>query len=270
MDLRTGIGTVSGALSLLPLLLLLIAPVQAQQMYRWVDKDGRVTYSQNPPPAGAAKSVEQRRITGGGGGSGPDMSNLPYAAQVAVQNFPVTLYTSPDCTDPCKNGRDMLTKRGIPFKEVVTADEKSVEALKQLSGQTRIPVLLVGRQVMSGYEATGWKAALDDAGYPASIPTFARAPAQTVQRNLPQVKLYATSSCGPSCQNARDLLGSRQVPFQEVLVESPEAFDEMKAAVGSADVVPALLVGGSSVVGFNPDRYNSVLNSAGFSQSNKK
>ena len=48
----------------------------------------------------------------------PDALAAALEAQRAQDRFPVTLYTSPDCTDPCKNGRDMLTKRIIPCLDV--------------------------------------------------------------------------------------------------------------------------------------------------------
>ena len=105
---------------------LVVTCAQAQQMYRWVDKDGRVTYSQSPPPAGAAKSVQPRRLDSSGG----DSPTLPYAVQVAARNFPVTMYASPDCGPPCDEGRASLQKRGIPFKEISVGDPKGFEALR--------------------------------------------------------------------------------------------------------------------------------------------
>ena len=38
-------------------LLLLAAPFAAAQLYKWVDKDGKVQYSDQPPPAGPAKQI---------------------------------------------------------------------------------------------------------------------------------------------------------------------------------------------------------------------
>src|SRR4051794_30359489 len=66
---------------------------QAQNLYRWVDRDGKVTYSQNPPPAGAAAKVERKRlqdnvVTGGGA--------LPFEVQQAARTSPVSIYTSPE------------------------------------------------------------------------------------------------------------------------------------------------------------------------------
>jgi len=232
--------------------------VDAQQMYRWVDKNGRVTYSQDPPPAGAAKSVQQKSL----GSSVIEGANLPYAAQVAAKNFPVTLYTAPDCAAPCKDGRDYLAKRGIPYKEMLVGDEPSVAALKNLTGKTQVPVLQVGREAVSGFNSGEWKSSLDLAGYPASIPASARS-TPTLQRNLPPVKLYVTPLCGPPCDDAQNLLKGRGINFQLVLVQDDAGLEDLKKSTGS-ETVPVLMIGGSTIRGFAAELYQSSLDNAGF------
>lgn len=236
-----------------------LQPASAQQMYRWVDKDGRVTYSQNPPPAGAAKSVQQRRLSS----SVVEGADLPYAAQVAAKNFPVTLHTSPECGAGCTSARDSLKKRGIPYREVVANDDASVEALRKLTGAIQVPVLQVGNQLLRGYEPGAWKGALDQAGYPDSIPATTRPPVPRVTRNLPQVKLFTSSQCGVSCQSAKELLTARGIAFQETSVDSEDGMQELKKVSGN-DVVPLLLLGGSQTQGFEAGRYHSLLDKAGF------
>lgn len=239
---------------------LLASAASAQQLYRWVDKDGRVTYSQNPPPAGAAKSVQPRSL----GSSVVETSTLPYAAQVAVKNFPVTLHTSPDCGNPCDDGRNLLQKRGIPFKEISVTDQKGLDAVKSLVGKTQVPVLQVGSRAQSGFEASAWKSALDDVGYPASIPTPVRpATAAAGPRNLPDVRLYTNSQCGAVCQDARELLGARGVSFKDVPVEDADALVEPKKYSESGSV-PVLVLGTVVLRGFDATRYQSALDSAGF------
>jgi hypothetical protein len=44
---------------LLALLIVAAGAAQAQQLYRWTDKDGKVQYGQNPPPGVAAKPIKQ-------------------------------------------------------------------------------------------------------------------------------------------------------------------------------------------------------------------
>lgn len=160
------------ALSLGISLALAASSVVGQQLYRWVDKNGKVTYSQDPPPAGAAAKVERKQLKS----SVVETGGLPYELQQTTRNFPVTLYTGPDCGDPCKSSRALLTKRGIPFKEVSVADANGIAELKKVSGKEQLPVLIVGRTVATGFTEDQWNSTLDSVGYPKTAPFSARQP----------------------------------------------------------------------------------------------
>ena len=80
----------------------------------------------------------------------------------------MTLYSHPDCKDLCQLARDVLNKRGVPFTEVSATDEAKLEQLRRVSGGTRVPVLVVGRQVETSVSADAYSQALDLAGYPKS------------------------------------------------------------------------------------------------------
>lgn len=247
---------------------LTVALAHAQQLYRWVDKDGRVTYSQNPPPAGAAKAVQPRNLGSGGSGGSAASPNLPYAAQVAARNFPVTLYASPDCGAPCDDGRASLQKRGIPFREISVADPKGFEALKSLSGgKTQVPVLQIGSRTLFGYDAAAWKGSLDEVGYPSSIfipSQAAPAAAKAAPRSgLPLVRLFTHPQCGQPCVDAREFLNGRAVPFQEVSAESPAGLAEVRK-LSEAGTVPLLVIGSTVLDSFDAERYESAIISAGY------
>jgi hypothetical protein len=151
-----------------PLVAALMLPAIAaaqSSVYRWVDKDGKVHYSDTPPPE-TAKQVTQKRV----GAAAPDAGPLPYATQVAMQRSPVTLYTAADCGDPCKQGRELLVKRGIPFSErEVQATGEAAEAIRKLVGGLFVPVLTVGSNALKGYGEGSWQSALDAAGYPKAL-----------------------------------------------------------------------------------------------------
>lgn len=143
---------------------LLLLPVLAQaQMYRWVDDKGKVHYSDQAPSSGA-KNVQKQSMSAGQAPS----AALPYALQQAVRTFPVTLYTSESCKDSCAQARELLNKRGVPYSEVTVTDEADIAQLKQLSGDSVVPLMTVGREVYKGFESGIYKTALDNAGYPAS------------------------------------------------------------------------------------------------------
>ena len=152
-----------------------LAPVtaDAQSVYRWVDKAGKVHYSDQPPPE-EVKNVQQKRV----GGGSVEISQLPYATQVAAQKNPVVLYGAPTCGAPCEQGRAVLAKRGIPFSEKdVSANEADAEALKKLVGTMDVPVLTIGQNKLKGYEEGTWNSALDAAGYPRTALPGQRPPA---------------------------------------------------------------------------------------------
>lgn len=130
-------------------------------VYRWVDKDGKVQFTDSPPPADA-RSVTQKRM----GGGGEDAGQVPFATQIAARRHPVTLYVSDDCGDFCDQGRALLAKRGIPFSEKnAQKNAADAAALKEAIGALEVPVLMVGTNAVKGYGEASWQAALDQAGY---------------------------------------------------------------------------------------------------------
>ncbi len=152
--------------------------ILAQQLYRIVGADGRVTFSDQPPPPSA-----NAKVTVGRGGSFAEISSssaLPFELRTVVQRFPVTLYTSKDC-GPCDSGRNLLRSRGVPFTERTVENEQDVQALNRLSGQTSLPMATVGGQQLKGFSDTEWTQFLDAAGYPKSsqLPSSYRDPAPT-------------------------------------------------------------------------------------------
>ena len=145
---------------LLPLIALACTAVQAD-LYRWVDAEGKVHYSDDPPPSDV-KQVEKKKVNGGKPGDAP----LPYSLQQAVKNFPVTLYTS-QCGAACTGARELLAKRGVPYNEMDATDATIQIELKKVTGGTVVvPVLKVGSDAIKGFEEGRWNNSLDAAGYP--------------------------------------------------------------------------------------------------------
>ena len=153
--------------------------VNAQALYRWVDQDGRVQYSDMPPPANA-KNTQQKRL----GDNLIEQDKLPYALKIAAQNNPVTLYTS-DCGSACDQARALLNKRGIPYAERnPEKDADAAKALGALIGALQVPTLVVGDSNLKGFLESGWNRALDNAGYPRSNP-LSRPPAAAAAKVPP-------------------------------------------------------------------------------------
>jgi glutaredoxin len=130
------------------------------QQYRWVDEKGRVHYTDTPPPA-SAKNAQKKNLKPNELGEQPN-----YLLTQAIRSAPVTLYTHAECKDPCQMARDVLNKRGVPFKEVPVVSQQQIEDLKRLTGEMSVPVMVVGGQVEKSGTAAAFNQALDAAGYP--------------------------------------------------------------------------------------------------------
>ena len=152
--------------------------VMAQQLYRIVGPDGRITFSDQPPPPSA-----NAKVTTGRAGSFSETSGnstLPSELRTVSQRFPVTLYTGKDC-GPCESGRNLLRSRGVPFTERTVESPEDADSLKRLSGDTSLPFATIGGQQLKGFSDVEWSQFLDAAGYPktSQLPTTYRNPAPT-------------------------------------------------------------------------------------------
>jgi len=90
----------------------------------------------------------------------------PFAIARVQKDFPVTLYSAPNCKEPCENARTALNKRSVPFTEIQVWNEETMQKLKSVSDADQIPVLVVGRSVLVGFEPGQLDDALSVAGYP--------------------------------------------------------------------------------------------------------
>jgi glutaredoxin len=144
--------------------LLVMANVQAADLYRSIDKDGKVHYSDTPLPDSEDVVKLKSNIL-----PDPD-EGLPYETLQAKQNFPVTLYTFPDCGPLCNQARDFLVKRGIPFSEKSLVKSEDIDEFSKASGGIEVPKLLVGKTWTRGFQAEQWNKELDFAGYPKIAP----------------------------------------------------------------------------------------------------
>ncbi|HXU93641.1 MAG TPA: glutaredoxin family protein [Gallionella sp.] len=146
---------------------------QAGELYRWVDKAGKVHYGDEPPaqaPLVESLQFHDEAATG---------ANLPYETRRARQDFPVTLYVGDGCGEFCDQARDLLTKRGVPFTEKKLVTQQEIDAFKAASGGDKVPALSVGKSFVSGFSASRWNNELDIAGYPKTAP-YRSLPAQPV------------------------------------------------------------------------------------------
>ena len=160
---------------LLGLALLLACSAAGAQVYEWKDAKGVTHFSDTPPAARDAAQVKNHA-------SGPvDSTPLPYELAKAAKAHPVTLYTAGGKCAPCDRGRSLLRQRGVPFLEKTVASAADQQVLRQAGSDGEVPLLVVGRNKLAGFQENDWNLALSAAGYPARsiLPPGYRQPAAT-------------------------------------------------------------------------------------------
>src|SRR6202171_475651 len=141
-----------------------LAAAQVQQVYRYIDLDGRVVYSDKPPPP-TAKDAQAKRI----GANSIETSDLSYATAQAQERYPVTLYSF-SCGVVCDTAQGVLNKRGVPHTVIDVSVGDGAERLKRLSGGLDAPTIQVGDQYATGFNEGQWQGMFNHAGYPKTPP----------------------------------------------------------------------------------------------------
>ncbi len=131
------------------------------QMYKWVGANGKIVYSDTPPPANAKKLASKSMEAS----SSLSSIKFPPELQAAVSKNPVTFYSTSSC-DACNAARAMLKQNGIPFLEKTIKTNEDIERLKQVTGDTQLPLIFVNKAKFLGFDATEWRTALTAGGYP--------------------------------------------------------------------------------------------------------
>lgn len=141
--------------------MLFATPYAHAQMYKWVGANGKIVYSDTPPPANAKKLASKSMETSS---SLPNVK-LPPELQAAVSKNPVVFYSTGNCS-ACNEARTMLKQNGIPFTEKTIKTNEDIEKLKQISGDSTLPLIFVNRSKFLGFNEDEWRTALTAGGYP--------------------------------------------------------------------------------------------------------
>jgi len=153
------------------------------QVYRYTDADGHTVYSDRPPSS-EVKNLQTKKL----GANFISTSEPGYAASLAAERYPVTLYTF-QCGEVCQNAETLLNKRGVPFTIVNVSEPDGQTRLQAVASEGVAPVLTVGdKQVAKGFNEARWQAMLDEAGYPKTPAPKRAAPTARVSEPPPPVQ----------------------------------------------------------------------------------
>jgi glutaredoxin len=148
-------------------MLLGITPAQAGKLYKLVDEQGNITYSDTRPDSDAG-SVEEQDVSPAAGEESAGLDQL-------ADDTPIMFYSVPECA-ACDMVRTYLGNTGFPYTELqVDDDYDAQQKMKAAVGNLNVPTVTVGGRTLSGFNASALDAVLDVAGYPvgAEVPAAA-------------------------------------------------------------------------------------------------
>ncbi|MDR0247712.1 MAG: glutaredoxin family protein [Burkholderiales bacterium] len=183
-----------GRVVLTVMMLALAFNVLAQgTLYRYVDADGRVVYTDKPPPPSARESQIKRAS-----GNFVETDKISAGTRQAMERFPVTLYAF-SCGVLCEDAEALLQKRGVPYTFVNTQSDDGIEKLKKLTGGLQVPVLQVGKDVSNGFNEAAWEQLLDRGGYAkdAGVRTSVKHTAAPPPSSTPEPEQQESDSAPP-------------------------------------------------------------------------
>lgn len=178
------------------------------KLYKWVDENGNVTYQDRPPPdqSGQVQTLEQ-----------PPEPQAEAGGRPGLPDVDLTLYSIEAC-DACDLVRDLLNERGLPFTEKdAEANVEVQNELKEVAGVLSVPALVIGDQVLTGYNKGLIQNELDEAGFPADGQATAAGEAQSApgQGSAPLTEEETEQAAGQAAPSEDDAAFSEEDIFSD-------------------------------------------------------
>jgi glutaredoxin len=140
------------------LLVCIPASAGAQQIYRWVDANGRVQYTAEKPPGVKSSPVESRINSYSG------TAVVTGAASPGASRPEIKMFSTAWCPY-CRKAREFFARQGIRYTELDVDKSPAARTEYQRMGARGVPVILVGTQRMNGYSEERLAQMLKAAGY---------------------------------------------------------------------------------------------------------
>lgn len=127
------------------------------KIYKWVDKNGNIQFSDQPPQKKQKnQKVEQVEVKINSVRN-PSLSHNPLESETINNKYAsakkVIMYSASWC-GVCKHAKKYFRQQGISFKEYdIETSSKGSRDFKRLRGRG-VPVILVGKQRMDGFDAS--------------------------------------------------------------------------------------------------------------------
>jgi len=143
---------------LLGVLLLSVTAGTRAGIYKWIDADGRVQFSDRPPAEAGAEQVELSPINTYKGvsiESYEEPEDPGSKGRKPGKSKKVVMYSASWC-GVCTRARRFFKAEGIPFRELDVEKSQSAKREWERMNARGVPVILVGDQRMTGFSEAGF------------------------------------------------------------------------------------------------------------------
>ena len=187
-------------------------------------------------------------------------SSTEISAYDEAGNPIVLIFTANECGKYCESALSLLDDREIKYKQINLSDGKEAKQLfKQYGGGRTVPVLVVGKRRIDGYnheimvsallEEYGWDALTEEE--------------EDAMRNHfdydgnPRIVMYGVDWCG-YCKKAQEYFENKGVDYEELNIETDMVAKQHYDILGGSGV-PLIYVGFKRIQGFNSQTFDEIL-----------
>jgi glutaredoxin len=149
----------AGTTARLAFLLALLIPAAKlpAEIYKWVDEQGQVHYSDQKPDQQSVSEVpEDTRSYQGISFGTVDVDTREVEARTNTPGATVVMLSASWC-GTCKKAKQYFRRNGIPFREYDIENSSRGKRLYEQLGATGVPVILVGKKRMNGFSEAGFE-----------------------------------------------------------------------------------------------------------------
>ena len=174
---------------------------------------------------------------------------------------PITLiFTANGCGKYCESALSLLDDREIKYKQINLSDgEEAKQLFKQHGGGRTVPVLIIGKRRINGYNTENIVSALlEEYGW--DVLTEEEEDARRSHFDYdgnPRIVMYSTDWCG-YCKKAQEYFENKGVDYEEMNIETDMVAKQHYDILGGSGI-PLIYVGFKRIQGFNSRDLDEIL-----------
>ena len=172
-------------LKILSICLLLITIANADsafatKLYKWVDKDGNISYQDTPPPEGSQVIKEEEITSPSPTNAEPTSTDADQTSEstIVFRQQPVVVYTVPNCP-ACELLLEKLQGWDIPASQQSLQNRDVQARILASSDSLSAPTLFIGESLIADHSDQSLSAELQKAGYQINITDEEEIPEET-------------------------------------------------------------------------------------------